>query len=56
MASEAIKLKNDFCEAYMLLGEVFAQSAKSFSDDDFERSTVFWVAVDNLKERSLCQL
>ncbi|MBP7509536.1 MAG: hypothetical protein KA807_17115 [Prolixibacteraceae bacterium] len=49
MASEAIKLKNDYCEAYMLLGEVFAQSAKSFSDDDFERSTVFWIAVDNFE-------
>ncbi len=52
MAGEAIKLKSDYCEAYMLLGEVYAQSAKGFSDDDFERSTVFWIAVDNFERAS----
>lgn len=45
-AKEAIKLKSDYCEAYMLIGEAYAQASKSFSDDEFQRSTVFWLAVD----------
>lgn len=52
MANEAIKLKNDYCEAYMLLGEVYAQASKSFSSDEFEKVTVFWLAVDNYEKAS----
>lgn len=43
---EALKLNSDYCEAYQLMGEIFAQASKGYSDDDFERSTVFWLAVD----------
>jgi tetratricopeptide (TPR) repeat protein len=43
---EAIKLRDDYCEAYMLLAEVYALASRDFSDDDFERSTVYWLAVD----------
>ncbi|MFV0553170.1 MAG: tetratricopeptide repeat protein [Mangrovibacterium sp.] len=32
--------------SYILLGDVYAQGAKSYSDDGFKRSTVYWVAVD----------
>lgn len=46
LAKEAVKVKTDYCEAYMLLGEIYAQASKGFSDDDFQRSTVFWVASD----------
>jgi tetratricopeptide (TPR) repeat protein len=46
MAKKAISLNAEYCEAYMLLGEVFAQASKSYSEDNFERSTVFWLAVD----------
>lgn len=46
LAREAIKLKSDYCEALQLIGETYAQASKSFSEDDFERSTVFWLAVD----------
>ena len=52
MAREALKIKSDFCEAYMLIGEIYIQSSKSFSQDDFERSTVFWVAVDYFERAS----
>ena len=52
MANEAIKLKNDYCEAYMLLGEVYAQASKSFSSDEFEKVTVFWLAVDSYEKAS----
>ncbi len=43
---EATKLRNNYCEAYMLLGEVYAQASRDYSEDAFERSTVYWVAVD----------
>jgi tetratricopeptide (TPR) repeat protein len=46
LVREAIKLKADYCQAYMLLGEVYGQASKSFEGDDFDKSTVFWVAVD----------
>ena len=52
MAREVLKLKSDYCQAYMLLGEVYAQSSKDFSTDEFERSTVFWVAVDYFTKAS----
>jgi tetratricopeptide (TPR) repeat protein len=52
MATEAIKLKSDYCEAYMLLGETYAQASKSFSSDEFEKVTVFWLAVDNYEKAS----
>lgn len=46
LAREAIKLKPDYCEALMLMGDIYVQSSRGFGADDFERSTVFWVAVD----------
>lgn len=46
LAKEAVKVKSDYCEAYMLLGEIYAQASKSYSDDDFEKNTVFWLVVD----------
>lgn len=32
--------------SYVLLGDICAQGAKTYSDDAFKRSTVYWVAVD----------
>lgn len=46
LAVEAIKLNSEYCEVYQLMGEIYAQASKKFSDDDFEKSTVFWLAVD----------
>ena len=46
LAKEAIKNKADYCEAYMLLGEIYAQASKSYSTNEFEKSTVFWLSVD----------
>ncbi|MBN1768506.1 MAG: hypothetical protein JXR50_10950 [Prolixibacteraceae bacterium] len=45
-AKKAIGVKPDYCEAYMLIGEIYIQASKDFSDDSFERSTVFWLATD----------
>lgn len=52
LAKEALKIKSDYCEAYMLIGEIYGQASKEYSSDDFERSTVFWVAVDYFKKAS----
>jgi len=52
MAREALNLKSDLCEAFMLIGEVYGQSSKNFSTDDFERTTVFWVAADYFEKAS----
>lgn len=52
LAKEAVKIKPDYCEAYMILGEVYAQASKDFSTDDFERNTVFWLAVDYFRKAS----
>lgn len=50
LANDAIKLKSDYCEAYLLIGEIYAQASKAFSEDDFERTTVFWLSVDYFKK------
>jgi tetratricopeptide (TPR) repeat protein len=50
LAKEAISSKPDYCEAYMLIGEIYAQASKEFSDSDFERNTVFWLATDYFKK------
>lgn len=33
-------------KAYILLGNIYAHNSKSFGENDFERSQIFWVAVD----------
>jgi tetratricopeptide (TPR) repeat protein len=50
LAKQAISNKADYCDAYMLLGEIYGQASKEYSTDDFERSTVFWVAVDYFRK------
>jgi tetratricopeptide (TPR) repeat protein len=44
-ALEAIQLKPDWGEPYILIGDTYA-SAKECFEDDFEKTTVYWVAVD----------
>ena len=46
LAREAIKLKPDYCEALIFMGEIYTQASRAFNGDAFEKSTVFWVAVD----------
>jgi tetratricopeptide (TPR) repeat protein len=52
MAREALKLRPDYCEAMLLMGEVFGQAGRGFSSDDFERTTVYWLAVDYFEKAS----
>jgi hypothetical protein len=52
MAREALKLKADYCEALMFIGEIYGQASKSFSSDEFEKQTVFWIAADYFEKAS----
>lgn len=46
MARKAISLDADLCDVYMLIGDIYASSSRSFTGTNLEKSAVFWVAVD----------
>ncbi|HRX10513.1 MAG TPA: tetratricopeptide repeat protein [Draconibacterium sp.] len=46
MARKAISLDPDLCEAYILIGDIYARSSSSFNGTNLEKSAIFWVAVD----------
>lgn len=50
-AREAIRLKSDFGQAYILLGDSFIASRKSLGND-FLRRTAFWAAADMYEKAS----
>lgn len=45
-AREAIKLQPKNGKLYLLIGSIYAASAKNFGDNDFDKSMVFVLAVD----------
>lgn len=45
-ARQALEAKPNYCEAYILIGDIYSAASHSFGADAFEKSTVFWVAVD----------
>ncbi len=46
MARKAISLDPDLCEAYILIGDIYARSSSAFNGTNLEKSSIFWVAVD----------
>jgi tetratricopeptide (TPR) repeat protein len=46
MARKALELDPDLCDAYMLIGDVYAASSRKFEGTNLEKSAIFWVAVD----------
>lgn len=46
MARKAVSLDPDLCDAYMLIGDIYAASSRSFNGTNLEKSAIFWVAVD----------
>lgn len=48
-ARKALEINPNYCEAQMLIGKIYVAASRSFSDDDFEKATVFWLAVDYFK-------
>jgi tetratricopeptide (TPR) repeat protein len=45
-ARRSLAINPNDCKANMLMGDLYIAGSRGFSDDNFERSTVFWVAVD----------
>jgi len=43
---KALEINPKYCEALMLTGDVYVAASRNFEGDDFEKSAVFWVAVD----------
>lgn len=46
MARKAISLDPELCDAYMLIGNIYASSSSSFTGTNLEKGAIFWVAVD----------
>ncbi len=45
-ARKAISLKSDYCDANMLIGNIYVSASQSFKGTDLEKSAVFWLACD----------
>ena len=45
-AKKALSIKSDYCEAYMLIGDIYVAATRSFEGTSLEKSAVFWLAVD----------
>jgi tetratricopeptide (TPR) repeat protein len=43
---KALEINPDYCEALMLIGDIYIAESRDFQGDDFEKSAIFWVAVD----------
>ncbi|KPK86368.1 MAG: hypothetical protein AMS27_05180 [Bacteroides sp. SM23_62_1] len=53
-ALKAAELKPNWGDPYILIGNLYASSGKSCGENDFEKSTVFWAAVDKyIKAKSV---
>lgn len=45
-ARKALAINPNYCEANMLIGDIYVAAASSFQGSALEKSAVFWVAVD----------
>ena len=45
-ARQALDHKPNYCDALMLIGDIYASASRSFGANEFERQSVYWVAVD----------
>ncbi len=48
-ALEALKLRPDWGDPYILIGDAYA-AAKDCFEDDFEKTTIYWAAVDKYNQ------
>lgn len=46
MAKKAIALDPDLCDAYMLIGNIYASASSSFNGSNLEKQAIFWLATD----------
>ena len=45
-ARKALQIDPNYCEALMLIGDIYIAASRNFGEDDFEKASIFWVAVD----------
>ena len=45
-ARKALDINPNYCDANMLIGDIYVASTRSFSGSDMEKSAIFWLAVD----------
>jgi hypothetical protein len=45
-ALKALKIKSDYCEANMLIGDIYVTASHLFEGSNLEKSAIFWVVVD----------
>ncbi len=50
LAREAVALKGDWGKPYILIGKIYAAGSKKFGKDEFEHSTVYWLATDSFSK------
>ncbi len=50
LARNAIKNNPEWGQPYMLIGNLYASSSKICGDNEFEKTTIFWAAVDKYKQ------
>jgi tetratricopeptide (TPR) repeat protein len=48
-AQSALKIKQKWGKPHILIGNIYAQESTKYGKDDFEHSTVYWVAIDRFK-------
>lgn len=49
-ALKAAGFKNNYGKPYLLIAKLYAASATSCFDDDFDKSAIYWAAVDKLEK------
>ncbi len=45
-ARKALDIDPTYCEALMLIGDIYVAASRNYGESDFEQATVFWLAVD----------
>jgi hypothetical protein len=45
-ARQALEIKPNYCEALMLIGDIYVAASRNFGENEIEKGSVFWVAVD----------
>ncbi len=45
-ARKTLEIKPTYCDALMLIGDIYVAASRSFGNSNLEKASVFWVAVD----------
>jgi tetratricopeptide (TPR) repeat protein len=45
-ARKALNINPDYCDALLLMGDIYVAASRNYGESDFEKATIFWLAVD----------